>query len=326
MASIVCPSCGIKVRAGRDRCPKCRQPLTAVTVAEPQPQQRAQPQPLIPARSKAFIPGVTAIGVAIAALAGFALWRAGDPTATIPIAAAPVAVAKTLAGPPTAASSDRSAPRLSAEQFIESAQAGRVAFSGGDYAAAIDLYEKAVTSRPQDAESWSNLGQTLVKMNRVEASIEKFERAIELNPDRWSYHFNLARAEGLLGNWDVAVREYQAAQQLFPGDYATAFNLGLALRKSGDDAGAVEAFKHAIEIDPQDPTFHFSLAGAYEKLGQVADAITEYQRTLELAGSAPEAPAIQARISRLKGEAPRPVTAPAGTPAKEAAPVSETGR
>lgn len=325
MASAVCPSCGIKVRAGRDRCPRCRHLFDKPPSA--QPAVAPQLKPPARARSKAFVPAVTAIALAIAALAGFAFWRAGEPATTFPIAVAPTAGSTEAVGSRAAAvATDRAPAPLTSEQFMEPAHGARVAFADGDYARAVSAYEEAVAKRPQDAESWSNLGQALVKLNRVAESIAKFEKAIELNPERWAYHFNLARAQGLLGKWNAAVSEYRAAGQLFPDDYATAFNLGLALRKAGDDAGAAAAFKHAIELDPQDPTFHFSLAGTYEKLGQVADAIAEYQRTLELAGPAPEAPAIQARISQLKGDSAQPAAPPAAPSAKEPAPGFESDR
>lgn len=319
MASVLCPSCGIKVRAGRDRCPRCRQPLLLASPAPAGPQPAAGLAP----PSGAFLTVVAAAVLLIAGAAGFALWRAGEPTAAFPAAGSPISA------PPKASVSrperraDLPAVQLGADRFVEPAQGGGLAYAGGDYNQALALYEDAVARRPQDAETWSNLGQVLVRLNRVEQSIEKFERAIELNPDRWTYHFNLARAHGLLGNWESAVEEYRAAERRYPDDYATAFNLGLALRKAGDDVGAVDAFKRAIELDSQEPTFHFSLAGAYEKLGRVADAVAEYRRTLELAGAAPEAPAIQERISRLKGESPKPAAAPAS---KEPAPTPESGR
>jgi Flp pilus assembly protein TadD len=285
---IVCPACNTKIRAGRSRCPRCRLKLDAAPRGSRINLNRAAPIAL----------GL--LGVAALA-AGIGLWRqSGDAPVLSPApSAAPQVTAAPTRAQLAAPAEASTAPGASQIPFIEPNRQGGLAYEDGDYAGALALYQEAVERNPEDAESWSNLGQVLVRLDRVAEAIPHFERAIALQRQRWAYHFNLARARGLLGLWPEAIDGYREAQRLFPDDYATAFNLGLALRQVGDDAGAVEQFQRAIALDPDEPTFQLSLAMSYERLGRKQEATAAYQKTLELAPEAPEAAQIRARLERL---------------------------
>lgn len=285
---IVCPACHSKIRAGHKRCPRCRFKFDAA----PRRQRLSLSR---------FAP--TALGLLLVAgvVAGIGLWRqVGGPVEAPlgPAPAMPLTPAQTASPPRDPA--ETSPPRSDSQiPFIEPNREGGLAYAGGDYARALTLYQEAVVRNPDDAESWSNLGQVLVRLERVEEAIPHFERAVALQGQRWAYHFNLARARGLQGQWPEAIDGYRQAQRLFPDDYATAFNLGLALRQAGDDVGAIEQFQRAIALDPQEPTFRLALAMSYERLGRKQEASAAYQQTLNLAPEAPEAPQIRARIERL---------------------------
>ncbi len=285
MSVVICQNCGAKIRAGRERCLRCHEKLVAAPVK----------------------PGFDFNRLAAAALVGFlcltsaallTAWRRGAANVTpapkvTPARAGAVPKAVVPEGPAAGIGSTFDVP------FMESGRAGNAAYGSGEFERALQLYRDAVTRNPGDAESWSNLGQVLVKLNRVDEAVPNFQRAIALNGERWAYHFNLARAQGLAGQWPQAVTEYREAQRLYPDDYAIAFNLGLALRKAGDEAAALEQFQKASALDPQEPTFQLSIAMVYDKLGRRENAAAAYQRTLDLAPEAPEAPQIRARIDAL---------------------------
>ena len=137
--------------------------------------------------------------------------------------------------------------------------AAGVAYESGDYNAALAKYLAAIEKNPDDAESLSNLGQVLIRLNRTPESIPYFERAVSILPGRWAYQFNLARAQGLLGHMDEAVAGYRRAQSLFPDDYATTFNLAMTLHRKGDDAAAVGEYQKAIALQPEDASFRKAL-------------------------------------------------------------------
>lgn len=278
-----CPSCGAKIKADRQRCPRCRAIL-------------ARPDPAQAARTSRRLGAIAGAVVAAFVLVVAGLWviRDSEPAATTrPPAATPLASSP----PSTALSTAREGER----PFLDASGAGAVAYASGDFASALERYQAAVAQNPRDAESLSNLGQVLVRLGRVEEALPFYRRAIDEIPDRWAYQFNLARALGLLGRWDESIATYRRAQQLFPNDYATTFNLGLALHKKGDDLSAIDEYKKAIALAPDDGSFHFALGISYERLQKPGEAATAYAEYLRLSPSAPDADRVRERIAQLTG-------------------------
>ncbi len=295
-ASTACQACGAKVRADRGRCPRCRAHLTP---ADPVVQLQSS-------RRLGIAAGVLCGAFALAVLG---LWITGDrapaPSAGV---ARPDALAGRRADAPPAP--QHAAPAaIDAEPaerpFLDASGAGATAYGTGDYASALARYTEAVEKNPQDAESLSNLGQVLVRLNRTDEAIPYFERAVAIIPGRWAYHFNLARALGLVGRSAEAIASYREAQALFPDDYATAFNLALTLHRAGDEAAAVEQYQKAIALQPEDASFRKALGVSYEQLRKGPEAAAAYQEYLRLSPSAPDADKVRERIARLtEGQAP----------------------
>jgi tetratricopeptide (TPR) repeat protein len=292
---VVCGTCGAKFRAGLRRCPRCR-----VIVAAPDPAALAASSD----RLKKIAAGLAGA----VALVLIVLWALN---ASVP--AQPAAPPSSLAAPPRQTAPPANAPVAAGTErpFVDPPGMASMAYARGDMNAALAQYEEAVRRNPNDAESLSNLGQVLVRLNRAEESLPYFQRAIAQIPDRWAYHFNLARALGVLQRWNESVIAYRRAQELFPNDYATAFNLGLALRKAGDDAGAVAAFQKAIAIDPNEPTFRMALAMTYERLKQPAEAAAAYEDALRLAPQAPDGDLVRQKVAQLRAtQPPQPPSGP----------------
>lgn len=85
-----------------------------------------------------------------------------------------------------------------------------------------------------------------------------------------------------------------------PDDSAAAFDRAEALYNEGryEDAAAILS-SLTLEF-PEEAVLFYSLGRAYESAGQLGPAIEAYARYLELAGEAPDAAAIEARVGRLR--------------------------
>ncbi|MEO7275318.1 MAG: tetratricopeptide repeat protein, partial [Vicinamibacterales bacterium] len=249
-----------------------------------------------PAPSSGPSPALIAAVIGVIVLAAgipFVWGRSEPPTATVTPRTDPFAARgqNSEAPDPTAAPAPVQTPG-----FMEAHDEGAVAYAGGNYASAAERYRAAIAKNPDDAESFSNLGQVLVREGKAEEALPYFDRAIAIIPQRWAYRFNRARALGLVGRTADAVAGYRDAHQLFPDDYATVFNLGLALHKLGDETAAVEAFEQAIRLDPNDASFRMAMGTSLERLQRPRDAAAAYEAYLRLAPSAPDATAVRARI------------------------------
>ena len=290
--AVVSEGCGAKFRADRDRCPRCRRIVP-----------RIDPVAAAVSSRRMLHAAGALVGMFLLAV-GILWWRQEDvpdePAATA--ARAPVAQQNRSATPTV----PRPKPEPGAA-FLDPSGAATMAYRAGDHETALSRFQEAVQKNPNDAESFSNLAQVLVKVGRTEEAIPHLERATSLNPERWAYRFNLARALGLLGRWDESVASYEQAQRLFPGDYVTTFNLAMTLHKAGRDSAAVDQYKRAIELNPEDASFRIALANSYERLRMPAEAVAAYSEYLRLSPSGGEADQVRARIAQLNGASPASV-------------------
>jgi len=284
------------MKATRGTCLRCGEPLSpqaagAATAADP-------PSARTPSRSTILV-GSTA-SIVIAGLIAFT-WLPGsvnDPAQPVVGAASPIASSSTQTGQ-TVGINSASSPTYEPVTFMDSTRAGGASFASGDFESARAAYEQALAKHPDDPAALNNLGQALMRLERVDEAIVHFERAVDLAPKTWAYRFNLAAAEAKRGRWDRAVDHYAEAVRAFPDDYASQYNLALALHKNGDEPAAIRAYEQAIQLAPGEATFHVSLGVSLEKIGRVADAVREYRVFLEMEPLSPDAAKLKAHVDAL---------------------------
>jgi Flp pilus assembly protein TadD len=299
---VICAECGARIKSDREYCLRCGEPLRGL---EPPAPPLALHESLGVSQNTLMALAVVATIVVVAG--GVVLWENRPQPETDEIAQplSPVGTPRKVSdsGTPSDSTDAPSAPAPGNAQTpatpLDALRNGGGAFAAGDYAAARDFYQAAVDKDANNAEAHNNLGQALMRLNRVPDAVSHLERAVALVPDKWAYRFNLAHAAGEAGQWDRAVNEYRIAVRLFPADYATQYNLALALYKKGDANAAVPEFDKAIALAPSEPSFHFSLGQALEKLGKSNDAVREYRRFLEMDPLSPEATKLRTHIDEL---------------------------
>lgn len=284
----VCGGCGAKNSPGWRRCQRCESVLTAAPVEVDRTGPRRLPWGLVAAAA-----GIVVVG----ALA----WPTGRP-APAPAAGRSPAAARQPAGSPgqAAGTGERSEPARTPVTRDDFARAGEAAYAQGQLDVALSAFEAAAAAFPDDGDARNNLGQLLVRLDRVAEALPHLEAAVAADAGKWAYRFNLARARGQGGDWNGAAADYRVAADLFPDDHVTLFNLGKALQRAGDDAGAAVALERAVALAPSEPSFLLTLAASYEKLSRLPDAVQAYRLFLERDPAARDASAIRSRIARLE--------------------------
>ncbi|CAN5142561.1 hypothetical protein BH09MYX1_BH09MYX1_66000 [soil metagenome] len=116
------------------------------------------------------------------------------------------------------------------------------------YAAAEDLYRKAIDLDPRLAIAYTNLGNILFRKGDAAGAEDFYAKALALDDRQPEAHYNL----------------------------------GYVMLERGDARGAAAAFEQAIERDSRFADAHFNLAMAYEHLGERAKARFHWRRYLDL--------------------------------------------
>jgi len=292
--AVTCESCGAKIKAGRTRCLRCGESLSA---SEPATPPSEAPRGL--SSRGALVLGVSALSLAalLVVVLGVAS-RQPQEAETPATTTAVVPPLRAVAATPVQETPDR--PSLQPVTAADFVRAGAAAYSEGNFDAALEQFEQAARQSPDDPGAQNNLGQALVRVGRAKEALPYFARATELNPSDWAPRFNLAHALGVLGEWNRAIMEYQKAAEIFPDDYVTLYNLGQAFHKSGQEEPAVAAFQRAIALAPGEPTFHLSLGISYERLNRKDEAAQAYEAYLEMTPTAADAEKIRSRIEALR--------------------------
>ena len=292
---VICASCGARIKADRNWCLRCHEPLRAFKKAE---------IPL-PSWVHALGGGTLIFGVVGAAAVGLVAYVSFDssstPNTTPERRTAPQAQVRTAASD-AAPPSMKPVEHIDPVMFIESSRRATMEIADKDLPDARVRFEQALQRDPKDTDTLNNLGLVLERLGFVDTAIARFSDAVSIDRRNWMYHFNLARALSLQKNWRSAASEYAAAVELFPANFAAQYNMAVALHQGGNEPEAITAFQKAIELAPGDPSAHLSLAVSLEASGRPDDASYEYRRYLQMLPGAADAGAVKARLQTLTHE------------------------
>lgn len=151
------------------------------------------------------------------------------------------------------------------------------------------LYRRAIEAQPDNAITHNDYGLCLARQRRHDAAVAALSRATQLEPSRHLYHNNLATVYVEMGRHDEAG---EVLHRVHPQGVAH-YNLGYLLYRDGKTAEARRQFTLAVRHDP-------SLSAAQDMLAQLD----------------PTAASQAAKVARAPAGAPQTTTTPAVEPQK----------
>jgi len=144
------------------------------------------------------------------------------------------------------------------------------------------LFRHMLALAPTSPTLYTNLGNHLMKQNRLDEALALHQKAVLFGPGLWLGQHDYGNALYNVGRVDEAIERYRMALDIHP-DFALGHtNLGIALLSKGRTAEALPHLQAAVEIEPKLAIAHYNLATVLAELGDPADAITSLQKAVDL--------------------------------------------
>jgi Flp pilus assembly protein TadD len=147
------------------------------------------------------------------------------------------------------------------------------------------LYRLALASDPDLTVARAALGSLLLERGEYAEALNHFERLVELRPGSAQGHNGAAMALEGLGRLEEAEREHRIAVRLDPGNAVLRLNLAKLLRRRGNLSEARTELNRLRTVHLADVNTQLELAQLMEGVGETQAALELYRR---LVTGAPE--------------------------------------
>lgn len=121
-------------------------------------------------------------------------------------------------------------------------------------ASGLELAQIIEQVHPNDAKSYSLMGDMLYYNGKTTESVEKYKKCIELNKSIYAVWEQMMYAQEELGSYDDLVKSSEQASDLFPNQIMPYYFNGLANEKKGKLSEAETALEQAILMSSKKPS------------------------------------------------------------------------
>ncbi|MBN1383143.1 MAG: tetratricopeptide repeat protein [Deltaproteobacteria bacterium] len=127
---------------------------------------------------------------------------------------------------------------------------GKDADKKGNYRLALSYYLKALKIPRSVDETYSNMGTTLIKMNRRAEAYKCFETSLRINSNSAEANYNLGLFYMEDNRLDLSINHFRKAIENKPYFIDAYNNLGIALVKKGRIQEGIMNFEKALTLNP----------------------------------------------------------------------------
>jgi eukaryotic-like serine/threonine-protein kinase len=142
------------------------------------------------------------------------------------------------------------------------------------YAAAIPLFERAISLDPNFAMAYARMGTSYSDLNETVRSAESVRKAYELRErvsEREKFYIASHYEMFVTGNLEAARKVYELSAQTYPRDTRLG-NLGFLYSELGDYEKALAEYKEDLKLNPAQGDAYADLAAAYLQLNRLDEA------------------------------------------------------
>lgn len=144
---------------------------------------------------------------------------------------------------------------------------------------AIDFFQRAIKTDPENALAYSRLGDMDDENGRIEEAAGYYARACTLEPENSSYHARAGAAYLQLNDIKLAAAHLRRSLDLFPEQPLTLYNHAVALLLNDiEDAAVIKELTKAVCIDEGYARAWYLKAQVEKRLGRTVDATASARR------------------------------------------------
>ncbi len=146
--------------------------------------------------------------------------------------------------------------------------------AAGDPAAAVNMYQQAISLERSRPEAYTLLGYTLIDLQAYDQAAETFQHSLERNKDNLTARIGYARVLLALRRPEAAIPHYEAALKQASDNVQVLNGLGVAYDLSGDHQTAQKVYRDGLALAPDSMLLRNNLGLSLALSGEHDDAIS----------------------------------------------------
>jgi len=168
---------------------------------------------------------------------------------------------------------------MKADDLVKS---GNEARKNGNYALAVDLFNRAIEADPKSKVAWNDLGIVYMSEQEDDLAINSFQKQIAINPYHYNAYDNLGRVYLRERKYDDAEKWFRKQLEIQPLHQHALTNLGIAYLETHKYEEALPALEKAASLATDDADCQVRVGQAYLNLGQDDKAMAAFDKAVKI--------------------------------------------
>jgi len=149
-------------------------------------------------------------------------------------------------------------------------------------AEAIEAYQQVIRTDPGNANAYYNLGHYYRQLERYEEALATFQNALVANPKHLPSRFEMGETLGHMGRMEEEKQVYTDIIEKAPRFFPAYFRLGLVCNRLGLYDQALAALEQAITLKPDFAPAHYARGLVYANMGDYRREARAYKEALRI--------------------------------------------
>ncbi|MHA1950105.1 MAG: tetratricopeptide repeat-containing glycosyltransferase family protein [Candidatus Thorarchaeota archaeon] len=154
---------------------------------------------------------------------------------------------------------------------------GLIKYQQKKYEEAIELFEKAISVDPKNAENHNNLGLCQSALGDYSTAMQSMHRSVKLKPESHLYYSNIAHQFRSMKKYDKALEWFRYALDKNMTAPDVLHNIGGCYFEMGKIEKTITYMNKAVEFDPENFGMKVDLAYVYQAAGMWEKAWDLYE-------------------------------------------------